>query len=188
MKFFYALLLFTVAGLIGSAAFANTPLQDKAIEALRQAHDEPNGSIYEHGGMIVENQGSLRWIEPHPENDSPDSVLSLDKHALIAGDRMVATYHTHPCMAGYYHAYFSIPDVIIAIFTAVPSFMLDECTGEVHEFFTLVDKVHETGDDVEVRGAHCEKKYVHLPTGRIVGNVGVSDPPHYNDAKADCPP
>jgi len=187
MRFFYALLLFTLIGLIGSAAFANTTLQQKAIEALRVAHDEPNGSVYEHGGMLVENNGSLRYIEPHPDNDQPDGVIALERRALLTGDRVVGTYHTHPCMVGYYHAYFSVPDVVIAIFSAVPSFMLDECDGSVHEFFTLVDKVHETGDDVEVRGEHCEKRYVHLPTGRIVGNIGVSDPPHENGAKTDCP-
>src|SRR5271157_265592 len=188
MKFFYALLLFTVAGLIGSAAFANTPLQDKAIEALKQAHDEPNGSLYEHGGMIVSNQGTLRWIEPHPDNDSPDSVIVTDRHSLLAGDMMVATYHTHPCMVDYYHQYFSTSDVIVAMFTGVPAFMLDECTGDVHEFFTLIDNVQDTGATVGVRGANCAKLMRHLPTGRVIGNIGESDAEHENSEKADCPP
>jgi hypothetical protein len=168
---------------LARAAAATTPLQDKGVAALRQAHDEPNGSSFEHGGMIVENQGTLRFIEPFPENDQPDRVQSYDKRALLFGDRMVATYHTHPCMRDYYHQYFSTPDVIVAMFSAVPMFMLDECTGDVHEFFALVDGVHETGDDVEVCGPHCEKKIVHLPSGRIVGNIGVADPEHVNYTK-----
>jgi hypothetical protein len=171
---------------LAQAALATTPLQEKAIEALKQAHDEPNGSIYEHGGMIVANQGTLRYIEPHPDNAQPDGVIAYDKSTLLAGDTMVATYHTHPCMVRYFHQYFSVPDVIIAIYTTAPAFMLDECTGDVHEFFTAIDKVHETGGDVDVQ-MNCKSKTVHLPTGRIVGNIGVKDPPHVNSEPVTCP-
>ena len=175
-----------MAFVLARAALATTPLQAMAVAALRQAHDEPNGSSFEHGGMLVANQGTLRYIEPYPENDQPDHVQSYNERMLLAGDRMVGTYHTHPCMKDYYHQYFSTPDVIVSIFTAVPMFMLDECTGEVHEFFAIIDTVHGTGDDVEVRGPHCEKKLVHLPTGRIIGSIGVSDPEHVNFTK-ECP-
>lgn len=173
--------------LVGHAAFATTPLQELAVKALRQAHDEPNGTIYEHGGMLIEHEGALRFMEPFPENDSPDSVHAYDKKQLLAGDHMVGTYHTHPCMIGYYHEYFSTPDVIVAMLTGVPTFLLDECTGDVLEFFTLVDRVHETGDDVEVHGPNCKKMYVHLPRGRIVGNIGVREPEHVNLGREDCP-
>jgi hypothetical protein len=187
LRFAYAFVI-AVMLLAASRAPASTPLQEKGAAALRQAHDEPNGSTFEHGGMILENQGTLRFMEPHPENSSPDSVQAYDKSQLLSGDRMVGTYHTHPCMVGYYHAYFSIPDVIVAIFTDVPMFMLDECTGEVHEYFARVDTVHGSGDDVETRGPHCEKRFRHLPTGRIVGNIGERDPPHVNRNEMECAP
>ena len=173
---------------LAQAALATTPLQELAVRALKQAHDEPNGSVYEHGGMLIENQGTLRFMEPFPENDSPDSVHTYDKRKLLAGDMMVGTYHTHPCMAGYYHQYFSTADVIVAMFTSVPAFMLDECTGEVHEFFAAIDDIHDTGDDVPVRNSRCERIIRHLPAGRIVGNIGERDPEHVNLEKEDCPP
>jgi proteasome lid subunit RPN8/RPN11 len=179
-------LLMASTALLAQQTLANTPLQDKAIEVLRQAHDAVNGSIYEHGGMLVENRGTLRFIEPHPDNASPDSVNVTDRRALRPGDMLVGTYHTHPCMRGYYHQYFSTPDVIVAMFTAVPAFMLDECTGDVHEFFAAIDSIHDTGDYLSVRGAHCKKIVRHLPIGRIVGNVGVADPEHVNDEKDEC--
>jgi hypothetical protein len=182
VRFGYALVIALLA-LAAHRAPASTPLQDKGVAALKAAHDEPDGSRYEHGGMIVANSGSLRFIEPHPENDQPDRVNSYDKKMLLADDRMVATYHTHPCMRDYYHQYFSTPDVIVAIFTAVPMFMLDECTGKVHEFFSAIDTIHGTGDDVEVCGKNCVRKLVHLPTGRIVGSIGVADPEHVNYTK-----
>lgn len=172
--------------LLAQAAFASTPLQDKAIEALRQAYDEPNGKIFEHGGMIVANQGTLRFIEPYPDNDQPDGVYTTDRKMLLSGDSLVGTYHTHPCMKDYYHQYFSRSDVIVAMFSGVPAFMLDECTGDVHEFFTAVDEVRDTGDDLPVRGPKCVKVMMHLPLGRVVGNIGESAPEHVNAAHDEC--
>lgn len=173
---------------IATQAHASTPLQDLATRALRQAHDEPNGTIYEHGGMLIENQGALRYMEPYPDNDQPDGVRTINKSLLLQGDTLVGTYHTHPCLAGYYHQYFSVPDVIVAIFTRVPEFMLDECSGEVHEFFSATDSVHETGADVTVHHICTgETKVVHLPAGRIVGNVGVTEPEHAIANDVECP-
>jgi proteasome lid subunit RPN8/RPN11 len=169
------------------AALANTPIQNTAIAALKAAYDKPNGTVYEHGGMIVENSGALRWVEPHPDNASRDSVYAVDRKMLAKGDVMVGTYHTHPCMTDYYVPYFSTADVILAYFTAVPAFILDECTGDVHEFFSLVDEIHDTGDDLPVRGANCKRIIRHLPTGRIVGNIGEHDVEHDNPDKDDCP-
>ncbi len=169
-------------------AHAATPLQTKAVEALKQAHDEPNGSVYEHGGMLVMNNGALRFFEPYPDNTQIDGVRAYDKTMLLAGDVMVGTYHTHPCMKDYYNAYFSIPDVIVAIFTKVPAFMLDECTGDVHEFFSETDSVHETGADVTIHHI-CTgvTKVVHLPAGRIVGNIGEIDPVRVVENEVECP-
>ena len=163
---------------VAMTTHASTSLQEEAVRALKDAHDSPNGALYEHGGMIVENQGTLRWIQPTPDNAQADGVRVLDRTLLLHGDRIVATYHTHPCMREYYHQYFSTADVIVAMLSGVPEFMLDECTGEVHEFFSLVDKVKDTGIDALVDGPNCKRLKRHLPTGRIVGNIGVVEAAH----------
>ncbi len=172
--------------LMATPALANTPLQDEAIRALRAAHDEPNGTIYEHGGMILVNSGTMRYVEPHPDNDKPTSVFVSDRGMLLQGDMLVATYHTHPCIRGYFHAYFSPPDIWVQIISGVPEFILDECDGSVHEFFyRYVDKVFETGIDITYHNDKCELQKGHLPTGRIVGNIGIVEPEHTIDDGAE---
>jgi hypothetical protein len=183
MRHAILLLLFLAA-----PAFATTQLERTAIDALIAAKHTPTGKTNEHGGMIYVEQTEsgpvFKFLEPTPEG-SPTSVLVVDKSKLPPDAELVATYHLHLCMSGYYHAYFSTQDVIVTILTGLPEFMLDECTGEVHEFDSHRDKIHDTGIDAKTCGPNGEELDRHLPSGRIIGNIGETEVEHSIDATDD---
>jgi hypothetical protein len=182
MKLLALLLLFA------PSAFATTQLERTAIDALTAAKHSPSGKTNEHGGMIYVEQTEygpvFKFLEPTPEG-SPTSVIVVDKKMLPEGAELVATYHVHLCMSGYYHAYFSTQDVIVTILTGLPEFMLDECTGEIHEFDSHRDKIHDTGIDAKTCGEHGEELDRHLPSGRIIGNIHETEVEHSIDATDD---
>jgi len=149
---------------------AATLLQSTALLALGAAYDSPTGTTVEHGGMLYQRGDLIRYMEPHLGD--PTGVRVIDRSLLQPGDILLATYHVHLCLAGYYHDLFSKQDVVAAFFTGIPEFMLDECTGEVHEFYSKEDKIRDTGRDVHIFGTKCEDVLIHLPAGRIVGNIG----------------
>jgi len=154
-----------------------------AVAALLNAYHSPSGLTNEHGGMIYNHPTNagivVEYVEPTPEGD-PTSVTVIDRKMLKARDgTLLATYHVHLCLEGYYHAYFSVADVMVAIFSGVPEFMLDECTGDIHEFDPKVDKIRGPGGiDGHIFGSNGEKLDRHLPGGRIIKNIGETQPMH----------
>ncbi len=177
--------------ILSASAHGTNLLERTAILALKTAKASTTGTTNEHGGMLIERSSKLiEFVEPTPEGN-PTSVTVIDKKQLHWGDRIVGTYHVHLCMAGYYHQYFSVQDVVVAIFSGVPEFMLDECTGDVHEFDPHQDKIHDTGIDGHIVGPHCELLIRHIPEGRIIGNINEIEPEHAGPAVdnnvGDCP-
>jgi len=156
-------------------------LQTIAMAALLAAKHSPSGTTNEHGGMLYGHPSDfgpvVEYVEPTP-GGSPTSVTVVDRSQLGPDDVLLGTYHVHLCMEGYYHAYFSTTDVVTAILSGVPEFMLDECTGEVHEFDPHQDRVHDTGIDGTICGPNGEALKRHLPSGRIIGNIHESEPLH----------
>lgn len=148
-------------------------LEWAAIRAASHAFDMPDAKHVEYGGVITEHDGKLQWSAfPHTDH-SPDSVRIDIKKMVMPGDFLVGVYHIHPCMPrSHYTHLLSPPDVMMAYFFGVPQFMLDECTGDVHEYDPLRDHVRDTGEEVAVRGEHCERITAVLPVGRIIGNIG----------------
>ena len=61
-------------------------------------------------------------------------------------------------------------------FYHVPTFMLDECTGQVHEFDPARDRARDTGTVVTVARKDGSQRQFHLPAGRIVGDIGDRGP------------
>jgi hypothetical protein len=93
------------------------------------------------------------------------------------GDILVGLYHTHPCNSdAYFPQYFSPQDLVSAFFWHVPTFILDECTGEVHEFDPLRDRAADTGTVVRVLRKDGSRTWVRLPSGRVVGDIGDQGP------------
>jgi hypothetical protein len=158
---------------LAAPLLANTPLQDTAVVALKAAHDSPTGTSVEHGGMLIRNGETIRYVEPRDGNET--GVRVIDRDLLGPGEVLFGTYHTHLCMSGYYHQVFSTQDVVVAVLTGLPEFMLDQCTGEVHEFYAKLDKIRETAIIGHLFGPNCERVEKYLPAGTIVGNIGVNE-------------
>lgn len=174
------LVILLTGGLAVRSALAADLLERTAVQALKAAKHSPTGMQVEHGGMIISRQTAsgrvLEYIEPTGDGD-PTSVTVLNRKLLGPDDELVATYHIHLCMDGYIHAYFSTADVITAVFSSRPEFMLDSCTGLVHEFDPAVDKVHGPGSqDFVVATPDGNGKLRHLPSGRIIGDIGETEP------------
>jgi hypothetical protein len=74
---------------------------------------------------------------------------------------IVATVHTHPCLEHHYPGLFSAPDMIGDIVSRTTGYMVDLCTGDVHEFIPGVNKP----DDVKIEDS------MWLSAGAIIGHV-----------------
>jgi hypothetical protein len=131
--------------------------------------------------MLIGRNSSIEFLEPTPEGNEV-SVTVINRKLLGADGVLLGTYHVHLCMAGYYHQYFSVQDVVVAVLSGVPEFMLDECTGLIHEFDPHRDHVFDTGIDGHITGPHCELLIRHIPEGRIIGNIDETEPEHEGPA------
>jgi hypothetical protein len=152
-------------------------LAPAAVHALRWAFYAPNGHRWEYSGILVLHDGQIM------NNAFPRTLKKVDAVGMDAdkqlnvGDTLVGLYHTHPCKSKeYFSQYYSPQDLISVYFYNVPSFILDECTGDVHEFDPAVDHARDSGTAVTVMRHDGTPRIVHLPAGRIVGNVGDRGP------------
>jgi hypothetical protein len=176
-----ALILF--AALVApSCAFADelmfneSDVQAVAVRALRWAFYYPNGYRWEYSGVISLHDGQLRYSS-YPRTLKRVDAVGMDVDRMHdPEDRVVGLYHSHPCASrSYYSQYFSPNDLISVFFYNVPSFILDECTGDVHEFDPAQDKVR-SGKVEWIKRKDGTSHKVYLPAGRIVGNIGDRGP------------
>ena len=155
-----------------AAAFQTGSIQSTAVRALRWAFYARNGYRWEYAGILIRRNGELGYSAFPRTLKKVDAVEMDPSKQQAPGDMLVALYHTHPCNPrDYFPQYFSPQDLISAFFWHVPTFILDECTGEVHEFDPALDRVSDTGVVVEVRTQSGRTRRVRLPAGRIVGNI-----------------
>jgi hypothetical protein len=169
-------LLLAVA--LPSASLADeAEVQAMAVRALRWAFYAPNGYRWEFSGIVVIRDAQLTY-SPFPRTLKMVDAAEMDVEKLrVPGDTLVALYHTHPCKPElYFSQYFSPQDLISAFFWRVPTFVLDECTGKVHEFDPVQDRAADTGIIVRMRMRDGRKRWLHLPAGRIVGDIGDQGP------------
>lgn len=160
-----------------AAAFQAGSIQATAVRALRWAFYAPNGYRWEYSGILIRRNGELGYSAFPRTLKMVDAVEMDPSKQKAPGDMLVALYHTHPCKPReYFPQYFSPQDLISAFFWHVPTFILDECTGEVHEFDPALDRASETGVVVEIRTKSGRSRRVRLPAGRVVGNIGDRGP------------
>jgi hypothetical protein len=167
-----------VAAVLPVLSFADeAQLQATAVRALRWAFYAPNGYRWEYSGILVIRDGRLTYSAFPQTLKMVDAVeMDADKQRL-PGDTLVGIYHTHPCNTeAYFPQYFSPQDLVSAFFYHVPTFMLDECTGEVHEFDPKQDRAADTGTVVRVLRKDGRGVWVRLPAGRVVGDIGDQGP------------
>jgi hypothetical protein len=167
-------IMMAMALIITAFAQGATPLEHAAIEALRVAKH----TDVEYGGMIVRRQTDYGAAYVYIEMPAGErtSVMVIDRKRLLEGDVLVGIYHTHLCLDGYAYGLYSKTDVITAVFSGLTSFMLDECSGLVHEFNAKVDNIKATGEDVITIDDDGTVHARHLPAGRIVGDIGKKEP------------
>ena len=176
-----ALLLTSVVTLPSRADELPVPdesqLQTMAVRALRWAFYFPNGYRWEYSGILVTHEGQFAY-SPFPKTLQKVDAVEMNVESQRApGDVLVGLYHTHPCKSQeYFPQYFSPQDLVSAFFYHVPSFILDECTGEVHEFDPLHDRASDTGTLVSVLRKDGTHKWQRLPAGRVVGDIGDRGP------------
>lgn len=152
-------------------------LESAAINALRWAFYAPNGYRWEYGGILVLHQGEIMYNAFPRTLKKVDAVPMDAERQLNPGDTLIGLYHSHPCKSKeYFSEYYSPQDLVSVYFYKVPSFILDECTGDVHEFDPAVDRARDSGKVVTVVRRDGTRGVVHLPSGRIVGNIGDRGP------------
>ncbi len=168
----------SLASADGPQPFADEALlQSTATRALRWAFYAPNGYRWEYSGILVTHDGELHY-SPSPRTLQKVDAVEMDADKLLApGDVLVGLYHTHPCKPEqYFSQYYSPQDLVSAFFYHVPTFILDECTGKVHEFDPVHDVAADTGTVVPVMRKDGTRKWQRLPAGRVVGDIGDQGP------------
>ncbi|GEM_PF-1254703 len=159
------------------AQAAEGAMQATAVRALRWAFYAPNGYRWEYSGILIIRDGQLGYSAFPRTLKKVDAVEMDPEKQRAPGDTLVALYHTHPCKPReYFPQYFSPQDLVSAFFWHVPTFILDECTGDVHEFDPTLDRARDTGVAVVIRLKNGRSRRVRLPAGRIVGNIGDRGP------------
>ena len=146
-------------------------LETTAIHALKYINKIDDAKKWEYGGIIVLYKGQYQYSMFPVTNKNVAAVTVDVTRLLLPGATLKGLYHTHPCSNDYYSQYFSQQDLVSPYYFGVPTFILDECTGDVHEFDPKIDKVHDTGRDIRVITIEGISQWIHLPSGRIIGNI-----------------
>jgi hypothetical protein len=172
-----AIAILIAAALPATSLAGEEELQAVAVRALRWAFYAPNGYRWEFSGILTTRDGQLGY-SPFPRTLKLVDAAAMDvEKQLVSGDRLLGLYHTHPCNPGvYFSQYFSPADLISAFFWHVPTFMLDECTGKVHEFDPLQDRAADSGIVVRMLMRDGHRRWIRLPAGRVVGDIGDQGP------------
>ena len=120
------------------------------------------GEIFKHDGKFVTGPVHTDYASNHVhvQDDQP------------TGWGLAADIHSHPCAPPNISQVFSPDDMINAITQRVPaSYMVDLCTGDVHEFIPGVTKIDQEKVDDDVW----------LSQGKIIGHIAPAKMPLANE-------
>jgi hypothetical protein len=139
---------------------------EAAMMAFAAAYnDHPH--YYEYGGIIVKMpNGRFNPSKPVTDGHNDNIEIDEDNESYDGHFPIVASYHTHPCMAGYVPGVFSPADLHSSRVSNRPGYILDECTGDVH-YWAPGDPYDKPTDALEALMG------VELATGKIVGHIPV---------------
>lgn len=96
---------------------------------------------YECGAEIATDSAGKFVMSGVTTNYKSDSVRIPE--AVPLGFKLVADIHSHPCLPNAYPQVFSPDDIISSITTRTTAYLVDLCTGKVHEFVPGVTKPDE---------------------------------------------
>lgn len=135
-------------------------LEEAGVHAIEKAY--ACSHYYECGGPIAQKPDGRYVVGPVRSDASGDSVGM--SHTVPAGWKLVADYHTHPCLADtHYVDFFSPQDLSNSFSSKIIGFMGSLCDGNVHEF----DPSRDSPNDVKVDDD------IYLTHGRIIGKISV---------------
>ena len=139
-------------------------LEEAAVHAAQRLYT--CSQYYECSGIIAKRESDGKFINGPVRSDySGDSVQVNNGHPV--GTEVTASIHSHPCHEEtHYDTFFSPEDLMGFITHKQIGFMVDFCTGDVHEFDPAKDSPAETElpNDEGTFATH----------GRIVGHIVVS--------------
>lgn len=121
---------------------------------------------YECSGFIVVDPKGKFAVSPVRTDYESDNVRVEDDMAP-SDWKVVADFHSHPCIKHHYTGLFSREDMIGALSSRHTAYMVDMCTGDVHKFIPGLSRVDVTPVD---DGSE------YLSPGNIIGHV-----PAYKD-------
>ena len=156
-----------ILALIAQFTAAHSTSEWKRFEHLRQAamyaadRLEKCSHYYECSGYIVLDPSKKFVVSPVRTDYNSDSVRVDDEDAP-SDWKVVADFHSHPCVPHHYTELFSGEDMMGAILGRKIAYMVDLCSGNVHEFLPGIDKP----DMVPV---HDGTEW--LSAGTIIGHV-----------------
>ena len=141
-------------------------LHDAAISAAGRL--EECSLYYECSGSIALDSKGKFVVGPVRTDYASDHV-AITSFGMPPDWTLAGGIHSHPCLPDHAPEFFSPEDMIGAITTRSVMFMVDLCTGEVHEFIPGETKPDEEEAD----------DGMWLTRGRIIGHVAAfKDQPH----------
>jgi hypothetical protein len=165
----------SISGAPDTDNFAALPRYDSLHEAAVAAAVKlyECSHYYECSTVIAKDKAGKFLIRPFLlSNDAGDNTEM--SHGVPAGFELAADEHSHPCLPDSHEvSFFSPQDIMENTSTKTIGYMLDQCTGEVHEFIPGVTSPNET----EMPG----NPGVFSTHGKIVGKIpvdGKSVEPH----------
>jgi hypothetical protein len=138
-------------------------IEEAGVHGAQRAYQ--CSQAYECGGPIAQRPDGKYVVGPiHSDYDGASVTIN---HGVPRGWKLVGDYHSHPCNAESHEvAYFSPSDLGGNTFMHIIGFMVDLCTGQVHEF----DPSRDQPDNEEP----ATSPGIHITQGRIIGHIVVS--------------
>lgn len=116
--------------------------------------------FYECSGFITLDPKGKFAVSPVRTDYASDHV-HMDDSTNPSDWKIQADIHSHPCLPHHYTGLFSPEDMMGSILGRLTSYMVDMCTGEVHEFIPGVTKPDVTQIDDDTW----------LSPGKVIGKV-----------------
>lgn len=118
--------------------FRFNTLREAAIYATTRA--EQCSHYYECSGVIAVDPKDGRFVVTPVHTDYQSDNVRIMLEDAPSDWTTVATFHSHPCLPHHANYLFSPADLIGSITHRLSNYMVDLCTGDVHEFIIGKDK------------------------------------------------
>lgn len=139
-------------------------LREAAVEAARRLYQCSH--YYECGGIIAQDPKGKYVIGPNMVTLDHGDEVNVP-HGVPIGWKFVAEFHSHPCLPVTHEvSFFSPNDTSNYLENKIVGYMLDQCTGEVHEFVPGRDSPNDT----EMLPGNPGSWSTH---GRVIGKIEV---------------